>query len=248
MTELPSFAFSTIHDASLQLREAARANGVEVHPVPYLRFNPEDDWTWWLSPFPDNPAYAYGKVVIEKPSDASDGEPLIGLHVEKGVGPVAAPAFEEAPRDHRLVMGNDWTWHAFLRDMRSGAVDRALNDAAAAADGLPLRVVLIATPQAPGRLEPTDDQRVDAERVWFDVIGGLLRRRDSDNLEMLRGLRDEESLASIATTIDAIPAKDLDWRWFEVLIGIPYRREAAGAMSAGEVWRRACAPWLRWVR
>jgi hypothetical protein len=249
MTELPAFEFSTIHDAALQLREAARANRVEVHPVPYLRFDPEGDWTWWLSPFPDNPAYAHGKVVIEKPSIISDDQPLIGFHVEKGVGPSAAPAFEATQRDRRLVMANNWTWHAFLRGMRTGDVDASLAQATEAAADMPLRIAVIAGPQAPGRLDPNDQPRgLDPERVWFEIEGGRLRRRGDERVEVLRALGHNETFATLAAALDAVPPRDLDWRWIEILAGIPFRRDTLGALSASEVWRQACAPWLRWVR
>lgn len=249
MTDLPAFAFSTIHDAALQLREAARASGMDVHPVPYMRYDPDGDWTWWLSPFLDNPSFAHGKVVVERPSKVSDDQPLIGFQIEKGVGPSAAPAFEATARDRRLVLAGDWTWHPFLRGMRSGAVDATLADAVKGAAGLPLRVVLVAGPQSPGRLEPDDQPRgLEPEVVVYDVMDGRLRQRDRERVDMLRGLGEDETFASLAATLDAIPERELDWRWMEVLAGIPFRRDAGGALSAAEVWRRACTPWLPWVR
>jgi hypothetical protein len=249
MTELPAFAFSSVHDAVLQLQGVARELRLpEFHTVAYQRFRPEDDWTWWLSPEPGNPVYAYGKLVVEKPSRSSGDQPLIGFHIEKGVGAIAAPAFVRTQHDRNQVMASDWAWYSFLRAMRSGAVDRTLGEAAEAADGLPLRVVVVATPATPGRLEPDDDPRVDAETVWYDVVEGRLRRAGEERVEVLAGLGDDATFVTIADAIDAVPPRDLDWRWLEILAGLPFRRNADGALSAREVWQRACAPWLRWVK
>ena len=103
MNGLPAFGFTSLHDAALQLGAVARARGVEVHPLPYSRFSPEDDFTWWLAPTGQNPAFGEGKLVIERPSAASDGGVLIGFHVEKGAGPAAAPLFEETARGRRQI-------------------------------------------------------------------------------------------------------------------------------------------------
>ena len=63
MVANPSFAFSTLHDAARQLNAAARATGVELHPLPYARFDPEGDHTCGaLAPTTANPAYADGKI------------------------------------------------------------------------------------------------------------------------------------------------------------------------------------------
>jgi hypothetical protein len=63
---------------------------------------------------------------------------------------------------------------------------------------------------------------------------------------LLRELGDHEDLPSIAAKIGAID--QVDWVWVEVLFGVPFRSVPSGGLSASEVWQRACAPWLRWVR
>jgi hypothetical protein len=100
--EAPAFASTTRSDAAAQLRATARAGGIELWALPFSRYEPEDT-TWWLSPDTANPAYAFGKIVVENPSIVDDGATLIGLHVEKGVGDSAAPIIEETPRGSRLA-------------------------------------------------------------------------------------------------------------------------------------------------
>jgi len=55
-----------------------------------------------------------------------------------------------------------------------------------------------------------------------------------------------ETLPSLAQKVAAL--KDLDWRWVEILIGIPFEHVELGRMPASEVWARACAPWRSWLR
>ncbi len=56
----PKFAFSTYRDAAHRLRIAARDQGIGLHPMPYRRFDPDADDTWWLAQSTDNPAYGDG--------------------------------------------------------------------------------------------------------------------------------------------------------------------------------------------
>ncbi len=101
--ETAEFIFTNEREAASKISEAAQASGVRLYPLPYSRFDP-DRSTWWLAPTSANPAYAVGKIVVERPSIVQDGSKLIGLHVEKGVGPKAAPFFADSARARRLVM------------------------------------------------------------------------------------------------------------------------------------------------
>jgi hypothetical protein len=247
VTANPSFAFSTLHDAALQLRAAARDKQVGLHPLPYARFDPEGDRTWWLAPFTNNPAFENGKIVIEQPLGAFDNGVLIGLHVEKGVGPSAAPEFERHRTGGSLVMHDGWQWNAFMRGIASGAVDNDLLAAKAAAGDLPLRVLVVASTASLPKLETTD-WRSDwpVERVWYDVQGPGLKRLGAEQADLLRLLGDDESMTSVAETISGI--RDPDWQWVEILVGIPFARVPSGGLRASVVWQRACAPWLAWVK
>ena len=246
MNGLPAFGFTSLHDAALQLGAVARARGVEVHPLPYSRFSPEDDFTWWLAPTGQNPAFGEGKLVIERPSAASDGGVLIGFHVEKGAGPAAAPLFEETARGRRQITENDWLWHAFARGMGSGAVERDLLAAQVAAGSLPVRLIVVASPATPPKLESDDRVRVDAEVAWYAAAGRRLERLGGERIDRLRPLAEEETAASLGGKL--LSLENPDWHWLEVLIGIPFARASSPRLSATEVWDRACAPWLRWVR
>lgn len=244
----PEFAFSSIHDAAIQLRGAASAAGVDLHPLPYSRFNPEDT-TWWLSPVGDNPAFAFGEIVLEPPTVAHPGAALIGLHVEKGVGPSAAGIFEETARGRRLVMEHGWRWHTFARAMRSGELDRGMAVAEQAAVGLPLIVAVVASRTWPPESDGQDDRPIDPggiERAWYRPDGGSLTLLGRETSRWLDALGATESFVSLAAKIDA--AEEIDWTWVEILIGVPFTPVPTGGLTSAEVWRRACAPWLGWVR
>ena len=111
------------------------------------------------------------------PIEALDDGVLVGLHVEKGVGPTAAPIFEEGRFGQSLVMHRDWRWTAFLRGIDSGAVDEDLRAAREAAGELPLRVLVVTSTASLPKME-SGDWRGDwpVERVMYDVQAPGLKR------------------------------------------------------------------------
>lgn len=249
MTHLTAdFAFASEREAATKIRAAAQAAGVELHPLPYSRFDP-DKTTWWLSPTTTNPAYAFGKVVVERPTIVDDGAKLVGLHVEKGVGDAAAPVFEDTARGRRLVMRRDWIWHPFVRALRSGAMDGSMQEAEAAADGLPLVVEVVASMQYPPRLDDGEDRPVEpdaVERVRYQSEAGSLRLLARRTPAKLQRLDDLESMQSIGENLASV--EDVDWTWLEVLIGVPFQPVESGGLTPREVWQRVCAPWRAWIR
>ena len=242
----PQFAFSTWQDAARQLNAAASAADVKIlRPLPYRRFDQDAPATWWLTPSKDNPAYADGKIVVEQVAPFSRSGPLIGLHIEKGVGPTAAELFARRPS---MVMDDGWIWRAFFRDMSNGRVEQDLRAAEAAADGLPLVVAVVTAIEDLPSLEQDEHRDRDrGETIWYSAVGGRLEGGQQDSPGALaRTLDASESLPSLAQKIAAL--NDLDWRWVEILIGIPFEHVEAGGMPASEVWARACAPWSSWLR
>ena len=245
---VPEFAFTSEREAAAKIHAAAKAAGVSLHPLPYSRFAP-DKTTWWLSPDSANPAYAFGKIVVEGPTIVYDGAKLIGLHVEKGVGNSAAPVFEDSARGRRLMMGRDWTWHPFFRAVRSGELDASLHDAEAAAGGLPLVVEVVASLQYPPKLDDVEDRPVDpdaVDRIRYRWSTGSLVQVHRQTAGALRALKEVETMSSIGEKIAAI--KDLDWTWVEVVVGVPFHPVATGGLAPTDLWQRVCTPWMRWLR
>lgn len=244
----PKFAFSTWHDAVVRLNDAARESGIELHPLPYRRFDPDADATWWLAPTSDNPAYADGKIVIEGPSPQAPSGPLVGFHVEKGVGPAAAELFSTNARGRRLMMNNGWTWRSFVSEMGTGRVGRDLAVAVEAAGDLPVLVTVVTAVQDLPSLEQGEERtRGNPEYVWYRPASGHLERAGEHNGgDVARRLHQTETMTSLANNILAIP--DIDWRWVEIMIGIPFERVGQGGLTPSDVWHHACSPWRAWLR
>ena len=104
----------------------------------------------------------------------------------------------------------------------------------------------MASPATPPKLESEDRVRVDAEVAWYAAAGKRLERLGGERIDRLRTLADEETAASLGGKL--LSLENPDWHWLEVLIGISFARASSPRLSATEVWDRACAPWLRWVR
>ncbi|NMA85361.1 MAG: hypothetical protein GX962_16030 [Epulopiscium sp.] len=79
---------------------------------------------WWLVPSKEWPAYKYGKIAIYREKDKY----RIGLHVEKGITKFVADALSIPIKDHeKVVIRDDWKWNGFLRDVKSGKLQKVLN-------------------------------------------------------------------------------------------------------------------------
>ena len=245
-TSPPEFAFVSERDAAAKLRQAALAAGEKLYPLPYSRFDPERT-TWWLSPDTTNPAFARGKIVVEHPTIVDNGATLIGLDMEKGVGETAAEFFQSGARDRHQIMDRTWTWHPFLRALRSGELDGTMRDAAETAEHLPLVVEVAAAPalaRGGGDEHPLDLGAAD--RIRYQWTDGALTTLAARTPTKLDGFGTGETLTSLGERIAQIA--DLDWTWVEILIGVPFQAVEAGGLPATEVWRRVCAPWMGWVR
>lgn len=245
--DTPGFSFSTEREAAAKIRDAARAAGHRLYALPYSRFDP-DRSTWWLAATKANPAFSVGKLVVERPTIVADGAKLIGLHMEKGVGPKAAPFFDKPAKARRLVMDPSWTWHRFIRAMLSGEIDAQIERASVIAEGLPVHLEVVAALGSPPSLDGADERPVDGEvvdRVRYRFSDGQLSREAAQVESRLGALSATESAAPIAEKISAMD--DLDWTWVEILIGVPFRPMAEAPISPTDLWRRVCEPWLRWL-
>lgn len=247
--QLPLYKFATLQGLANEVLAASRRSGfLGLHALPFNRFAPEET-TWWLSPSSLNPAYRHGKIVFGR-RDAKPGDLLVGLYVEKGVGPEAAPAYRDTPRGRRYIMDATWLWDRFLRAVGSGTFDQTARGAAATAGG-PLMVVIDAgvLPPPTGERDPHSPD-YPRDIVRFKFANGELQFLDADSpADLLASLRTAETLPRLAARIAALP--QLDWVWINVQAGI--RLAATGASprpvwSATEIWEKACYPWRTWLQ
>lgn len=86
--------------------------------------------------------------------------------------------------------------------------------------------------------------------VRFEFTNGRLIHLDSVlPADLLSAAPAAQTLSDVARAADAIP--QLDWVWVDFHIGVRFAKAAAGGdpeWSSDEVWRKACMPWLGWVR
>lgn len=159
----PATSFRTAWQAAREVQRAARGTGREardwqVNLLVYNRFAP-DVSPWWLAPTDRNPAYRYGKVVFRTNDDAYIKTPhiFVGLNVEKGIGPTAAPAYRSPAKCRRYIMDLDgrWDWHAFAGAMASGQLDPTIVGVQEHAGVDPTVIVAVADVICgEGRMEP----------------------------------------------------------------------------------------------
>lgn len=248
----PAFAYSSVQDATHRLAVRARESRLgPFHELPYNHFEPEDT-DWWLSPSSDNPAYKYGKIVLSAGPPAAPADLLVGLHVEKGIGPSAAEAFRDTARGRRLTMDRTWLWFAFIEALSSGRLTADAADAEAAA-GLPLTVWVNAGPQNPPLCgeDNVQGEGWKPDRVDFQFSSGRLTCLGAATPEeRLSSLATAETFPEIADGLRSMPGAD--WVWVDFVVGL--RFAAAGpptegsAWAADAVWQKACLPWSSWLK
>lgn len=247
---IPAYNVATLQDAASDaLAAAPRRTGLHgLHALPFNRFRREDT-TWWLSPTAGNPAYRHGKVVLTR-RDATPGDVFVGLYVEKGVGPAAAPAYRDTARGRRYVMGSTWLWDRLLGALGSGEFEQTAMTAVAKA-GSPLTIVIDAALVPPPAGDDVQSPNLPRDVVRFSFSKGELRFLDTDApADLLKSLGKAETLPALAARIAALP--QLDWIWVDFQVGIRLKAvgasHRAGVWSAMDLWERACLPWRAWLQ
>jgi hypothetical protein len=246
---LPAFDVTTLADTASEVLAAARRGGFQgLHALPFNRFHREDT-TWWLSPSPENPAYRHGKIVLTR-RDAAPGALFVGLYIEKGVGPAAAPAYRDTAKGRRYVMDPTWLWDRLVGALGSGNFEQTATAAVARAAS-PLTIVVDASLVPPPAGDDVHSPSLPRDVVRLAFSDGELRFLDADTPGgLLKSLVTAETLPALAARIGTLP--QLDWLWIDFQAGL--RLVPAGgsrrssAWSAAELWERACRPWRAWLQ
>ena len=249
MNVIPAYNVATLQDAASDALAAARRAGLHgLHALPFNRFRREDT-TWWLSPTSENPAYRHGKIVLTR-RDAAPGDVFVGLYVEKGVGPAAAPAYRDTARGRRYVMASTWLWDVLLGALGSGEFEQTATAAEAKA-GCPLTIVIDAALAPPPTGDDVHSPNLPRDVFRFSFSKGEFRFLDADTpADLLKSLGKPRTPPELVACIAALP--QLDWIRIDFQAGI--RLKAAGAQhrpgvwSAADLWERACLPWRTWLQ
>ena len=234
--------------AARAVREFAEASSAQVPPltlVPYGFMDP-DFAPWWLvpGPHPTLPAYRHGKLEFYRPKHGTGaGAAFVGFYVEKAFPPAVGKALGLAQSE---IMDDGWCWHAVIASARERALDPIVATVAAATE-LPVIIdVSVGEVNAPPKSE-TEMRRGDS--VSFQAVGsqGTLQLEEAAR-GVLEPLNTCESVAALAEALSG--GLDLRFYWVNLRIGVRlhYLSPGGSGWDAGEVWNRAMAPWLPWLK
>lgn len=249
---LPRFAFSTIREATSAVKRYADAGGASnLRLLPFNRFEPSESY-WWFSPTAENPAFRYGKIAFAGGPAAAPGDLFVGLYLEKGIGPTAAPMFQETGKGRRWVMDGTWRWQSgFYQALRSGRLGEDADSVVLAA-GLPITIVLDAGNPVPPTAIGSDESRpiMDVDVVRFLYRDGTLTTLDAElPLGLLSRVAESTTIPELGAWLGAIPKPD--WVWIDFHAGVRFARgdtSSEASWSPEDVWSKACVPWLGWVQ
>jgi hypothetical protein len=220
---------------SVQTVKAARNAALSARPWNYRKPRTTD---WWLVPSDDEgnwPAYRFGKFHF---GVDESGAIELGLYVEKGLSATAGKAMGFSAN---MVMADDWLWHSFLRDIRSGAVAETAARTAQAA-GLEAWIAVLAGIPMP----PDSDLRPEREQVGFAARTGEVTEASS-RLKDLKHVRNAVGPKALA---DAL-AKVGEFTWVDIFIGATLStRDGADCdkWDGERLWKEWLSPFMRWVR
>lgn len=212
-----------------------------------------DTTAWWLVPSTEWPAYRYGKYHFDWGSH--HGSTLLcGLYVEKGLGPEVRSLYPSA-KGGRSIMGPNWTWFQFLRDLHDHRIERMI-DIVARQLSSPIEFRIDGSYVTdPGSYEadtirPRPDVyllRWQKDAREFELVEA---RRGANLLDELAAVKNFDELSSALSTFGNNP-----WLWVDVFIALRLRiarsnavlREADELWNVGAIWERFFRHLLPWI-
>lgn len=175
---------------------------------PWNMFKPETT-LWWLVPSAEWPAYKHGKIAVFR----NEEKISIGLHVEKGLS-LKAGQMLSPKRAASLCTGQDWIWHAFINDLKSGNFGTKLSRISQAA-GKPLRIIVQAS-SVTGDYEPYAELLEGQETentISFLFENDRLTDHPAGAKGELRFIDKIHTLSDLATLFES---KDMEWFWIDL--------------------------------
>ncbi|MBI4456681.1 MAG: hypothetical protein HY644_12375 [Acidobacteria bacterium] len=150
--------------------------------------------------------------------------------------------------DTALILQNDWYWHEFLTAAQRGDFDEVIEtlmrQSACSAHLLVEIYAFNHVPTPENTVGPDESQQLVREPSGshFEVAGTSSVSTTLGTLGSSRSIRD------VAVWLKERP--ELRFFWIDLHIGIQlaYGSETSGTWGAREMWEKALAPWLRWVR
>ncbi|MBU2547023.1 MAG: hypothetical protein KKB20_01310 [Proteobacteria bacterium] len=206
-------ARSTAYDVKREMEE--RLNG-KISARPWNMYEP-DHTLWWLVPSTNNwPAYMHGKFFFSQ-DRAPENHLFCGLHIEKGLDPSVEGAYS-SPAWKRMIMREDWLWHAFSKDIGSNKMVEALNRIS---ENCHVPVIIrmeAAIAEIPGSFDPRAARPEWDLIIWSWEANGLQTIKTSTPSLILREIEKASSLIGIKQDIAQIV--NSAWVWIDLFIGV----------------------------
>lgn len=234
----PQIKYPNARLAAYAVKKLLDGKGSKVTARPWNKFDP-DNTLWWIVPHTEWPAYRWGKFFFS-PDHAPKDFLFCGLHMEKGLDPRVADAYPSRG-GKSLIMRDDWAWHSFLGDLRSGVLNSAVKKAAKAMDEPILIRVETGYAEDPGSFDP-HAIRFKWDKMVFSSKDGSLKLKSHDAPSRLLGdIAGLQRLEQLAGAIEQM--KDGGWYWIDISIGSLFERASEplspNALDVGELYSTA---------
>lgn len=175
-------------------------------PRPLSYYHPREG-TWFIVPSAQWPAYRYGKIILYGAGDAFH----VGIYLEKGMGP-EAQKFHRTEAFKRQWIREDWIWHDFMEDLKSGKFEKKIAEISQAV-GLPLRLVV----QAGSAVN--EDPKISSGLIDELDRSLIFSCTDGDIVLVHDELPADMRMMSKCTTVNDLTVffenSKLDWHWID---------------------------------
>ncbi|MBQ4337122.1 MAG: hypothetical protein IJC34_08020 [Lentisphaeria bacterium] len=214
---------------------------------PFNHYDP-DYTNWYLVPSLALPFFKFGKYHFAWDEKVRQ-EIRLGIIVTKGLDPALKAAYP-SKRGKRLLMDDSWAWTSLLDGMRSGALERAIREAAQRSGQDVFIEITGGYIDDPGLFDPDQDYRKkDRYCLTFSPAANTVTVTKADRsamcLKFLNQVRDPAGLQKAFETLSQEA-----FLWCDIFIGIACRWAAddAGAASPEELRQAVLDPFAPWVR
>lgn len=224
------------HAVSEFIREFALINH-HLTLRPFNRFETADT-EWWLIPSTAYPAYKFGKLCFHRYPRSTKSMLYAGFYVEKGLSPELSN-LPDVQKKH--VMGNDWFWHIFLKQISEGAIGQIIEKVCKDTDS-EVRILIEANEfnKVP---EPDTKRYIPSDTAEFSFFPA--RSSHWKIIQKGQGVLSKLSQTNNLSEFGNQLAKNDDLRffWIDLVIGVRLKYADKQGWLSSEIWEKALKPW-----
>jgi hypothetical protein len=175
-----------------------------------------------------------------------------GLYLSKGLDPSLASVYP-SKKGRRLIMTDDWAWHKFTADCRSGAVGAAIHTAALNSATYFAASIEAGYIDDPGLFDPQlEHPELESCILEYDASTKTMRPVAAKRSAALclKSLNKAMSLAAFCQALTHLGRENFLWMnvslaaHYGVIENSSHQKEVAGAEA---IWRHSLTPFLPWI-